>query len=544
MARYLHVLEAYSSAIQLDFPMSLRTVHTISQALRAQSSRFSSVSENIANLNTTGYKRSTVHFSEMMAGNHNQVNPAAHNGGNESGASTHAATFNGISSRMARDHMGDGQFHQTGGDLDLAIQGSGKFIVRDYDGDDFSVAGETYLTSAGNFEVRPFYKGGVQSLENQGLYLSDQNGHNVMGLMYSEATGEYETVNSVGSLSPIRLAKAASKEATEAIATSEVVFGGNLPSDTPVGGSVTLGMNLYNGHGKVNAAGDGADSRFTDTIPMSFILTKLATNVWGIKMLNSQKVGGKNVDELAENEIPYGDEIPLAAVSSEAVQEQLGWRIQFDGDGQPLRVWTGGGNFPPAGSTVITDFNNFRVPITVTAPNPAQVIEDPNNPGQFLRNPALPKYVEKELNLKFDFRNVDSYGGESTVTLTPNGRTVTVRQFTNLSVASDGIVYRHFDDGAQVPLAKLVAGVARSINGLDDVSGTLSRIGSRSGEVSVLALDSSGSQRLLTGVLEASDVDLAEEFSEMIINQRAYSVSTKTLTTAIEMQERAVQLKK
>lgn len=523
--------------------MSLRSIHTISQSLRAQSSRFSSISENIANLNTTGYKRSTVHFSEAMAGNHNQVNPAAHNGGNEQGATTHAATFNGITSRAVRNHLGDGQIRRTGEALDVAIQGSGQFVVRDYSGDDFSVAGETYLTSAGNFDVRPFYKNGVVTTENEGLYLSDQNGHNVMGLMYSESTGEYEKVNSIDSLSPIRLEKAAAKEATTPIATSSILFDGNLPSDTAIGGTVTMGMSLYNGHGKINAAGDGADKSFTDTIPMSFILTKLATNVWGIKMLNSQQIDGKNVDELTEAEIPYGDQIPLALVRSEAIQEQYGWRIQFDGDGQPLRVWNGGGTFPSAGAEVITDFDDFRVPIAVSAPNPVQITPDPDNPEVFLRDLTAPKYIEEELNIQLDFRNVNSYGGENTSTAVPNGRPVSVRQFTKMTVATDGIVYRHFDDGTQVPLAKMVAGVARSINGLDDVTGTLSRVGSRSGEIKILSLDS-GSQNLLVGALEDSDVDLAESFSNMIINQRAYSMSTKTLTTAIEMQERAVQLKK
>ena len=524
--------------------MSLRSIYTISQALRAQSIGFSSISENIANLNTTGYKRSTVHFSEMMAGNHNQVNPAAHNGGGDRAPSTHAATFNGISAHAVRNHIDDGQFQRTGGTLDMAIQGSGQFVVREYGGADFSEAGETYLTSAGNFEVRPYYRGGVVSLENQGVYLSDQNGHNVMGLLYDEATGEYEKVNDVNSLSPIRINKATAKEATTAIATSELIFDGNLPSDAPVGHSITLGMNIYNGHGKINEAENGPDTRFIDTIPMSFTLTKLATNVWGVKMLNSQLVDGKTFDELSADEIPYGDSTPLASVPSEAVQEQVGWRIQFDGNGQPLRVWDGGGTFPPAGAEVITDFSDFKLPVTVTAPNPDQIEEDPDNPGQFLRVPGQPKYLEEELELRLDFRNVDSYGGENTLTLTPNGRTVEIREFKNMAVENDGIVYRYFDDGTKVPLAKLVAGVARSINGLDDVTGTLSRVGERSGEISILSFGTGSSQKLLTGTLEGSSADLAESFANLIINQRAYSTSTKTLTTAIEMQERAVQLKK
>ena len=172
---------------------------------------------------------------------------------------------------------------------------------------------------------------------------------------------------------------------------------------------------------------------------------------------------------------------------------------------------------------------------------------DPDNPEELLRNPDVlpgtPKYVEQELDIQLDFRTVNSYGGENTSTAVPDGRSVSVRQFTKMTVETDGIVYRHFDDGSQVPLAKLVAGVARSINGLDDVTGTLSRVGSRSGEIAILSLDT-GSQNLLVGALEDSDVDLAESFSNMIVNQRAYSMSTKTLTTAIEMQERAVQLKK
>ncbi|NQY82622.1 MAG: flagellar hook-basal body complex protein [Alphaproteobacteria bacterium] len=521
--------------------MSLRSVHIASQALRAQSTRFSSISENIANINTTGYKRSTVHFSEMVGGSTNMANTGARNGGTDLGSSTHAGIFGGITSRATRNFLGDGRFQKTNGELDLAIQGSGQFIVRGYTGDDFSVLGEAYLTSAGNFQLRPYYKGGVRILANQGVYLSDQNGYNVMGWLYDETTATYATGSSLDSLSPIRVKKSASNEVAVAIATSSLTFNGNLTSDTPVGNTVSLSFNLYTGNGKVDATGDELDTSIVDAIPMNFKFKKIDGNLWEVMVVNLQFVEGKKADALTDSEIPNSKTIPAALLETEAQQHATGWRVQFDDEGKPLRAWKGGGKFPSATAAVVTDFTNFNEIFTVTAPSFEKLMPDPNNPGQMIQGPTAPT---KDLKVSFDIRNLTSFGGESTVTLTPNGRPVGVRQFKKMGVEADGIVYRYFDDNSKMPLAKLVAGVVRGVNNLSSASGALFSINSNSGELSILSLGAGGSQKLLVGMLEFSDVDLVESFSSMIVNQRSYSLNAKTLTTAIEMEQRATELKK
>lgn len=525
--------------------MSTRAINIATTAIASQSQRFSSISENIANLNTTGYKKSDIKFSEVVNGNSYDLDRAGHNGGGTPGFSTHSGILGGVQARNVRNYMEDSSFRRTNGTTDLAIKGPGQFIVREYSGDSLQNAGNSYLTTAGNFRLRPFYRNGIESLENQGIYLSDQNGYNVMGRIYDEETKTFSPATSISDLQPIRFERAVTSEAVPAIVTSRVTAAGNLSSDVADGTQVSFGMNIYTGEGKLDLKKEGADPHYIDTIPITVTFKKEAQNVWSFLLLNTNQVDGKNVEDLSENEIPNGRTNPVALLPTRAQQEAQGLRVQFSGDGKPLRAWTGGGTFPSATSTIYDDMSAVLQEITVTKEGPNSLIPDPDNPGELIPNPvAEPKFEKKDLEINFDFEEMTSYGGQTTLQVTPNGRPVTLREFREFSIESDGVVYRTFDDNSRIPLAKIVAGLPRSVSNVKSETGTLASLTGDSGEVSLLEFGSGSSQELLVGSLEDSNVDLAESFADMIVSQRAYSVNTKALTTAVQMQERALELKR
>jgi flagellar hook protein FlgE len=116
--------------------------------------------------------------------------------------------------------------------------------------------------------------------------------------------------------------------------------------------------------------------------------------------------------------------------------------------------------------------------------------------------------------------------------------------FEGVSVGEDGIVTALFDNGTTRPIYKLPLATFRNPNGLNNQDGNAWIETQTSGAVSLLDAGTQGAGRLSSGALESSTVDLAEEFSNMIITQRAYSAAGKIITTADEMLDELIRLKR
>jgi flagellar hook protein FlgE len=116
--------------------------------------------------------------------------------------------------------------------------------------------------------------------------------------------------------------------------------------------------------------------------------------------------------------------------------------------------------------------------------------------------------------------------------------------FEGVTVGEDGIVTALFDNGTARPIYKLPLATFRNPNGLSNQSGNTWTETDTSGVVSLLDAGTQGAGRLVSGALESSTVDLAEEFANMIITQRANSASGKIITTTDEMLDELIRLKR
>lgn len=178
--------------------MSLYNVlRTGVSGMNAQSAKLGSVADNIANSATTGYKRSTVEFTPLLA-------PQL-SGGYNSG-SVETKTRNAISQQ--------GGISYTSSGTDLAISGEGFFVVTDG-------KNTPYLTRAGNFVV-----------DGPSGNLVNAAGFKLMGrpLTNGDPGG---LLNSMTDLVPINLASMAMK----ALPSTAGTFSGNLPANDPIIGS-------------------------------------------------------------------------------------------------------------------------------------------------------------------------------------------------------------------------------------------------------------------------------------------------------------------
>jgi flagellar hook protein FlgE len=113
----------------------------------------------------------------------------------------------------------------------------------------------------------------------------------------------------------------------------------------------------------------------------------------------------------------------------------------------------------------------------------------------------------------------------------------------NFSIDNTGIITGSFTNGVNVPLAQIALADFNNPAGLLRVGDNMYQQSGNSGGP-VLGFAGAGSQSTLTsGALEMSNVDLAQEFTNMIVAQRGFQANAKVITTSDEMLQSLVNLK-
>ena len=115
--------------------------------------------------------------------------------------------------------------------------------------------------------------------------------------------------------------------------------------------------------------------------------------------------------------------------------------------------------------------------------------------------------------------------------------------FTTLEISEEGIVTAVFDNGERTDIYQLAIGNFSNVNGLEPRSGNAFQETDFSGQAQLLLPTTAGAGAIASGALESSTVDIAEEFTKMIVTQRAYSANAKIITTADEMLEELLRIR-
>ena len=111
-----------------------------------------------------------------------------------------------------------------------------------------------------------------------------------------------------------------------------------------------------------------------------------------------------------------------------------------------------------------------------------------------------------------------------------------------VDVGKDGIVTAVFDNGVRQPIYRLPVATFANPNGMQALTGNVWTQTTESGSLVLQESDIGGAGAISPGTLEASTVDLAREFTSMITTQRAYSASSKVITTADEMLDELIRV--
>ncbi len=114
----------------------------------------------------------------------------------------------------------------------------------------------------------------------------------------------------------------------------------------------------------------------------------------------------------------------------------------------------------------------------------------------------------------------------------------------SVSIDEQGYVIASFDNGKQRRLYRLALATFPNPSGLDPRTGNVYAPSDQSGEFMLRAPGEGGAGRLTPSALETSNVDLADEFTKMIVTQRAYSANARVISTADEMLDELIRLRR
>jgi flagellar hook protein FlgE len=116
--------------------------------------------------------------------------------------------------------------------------------------------------------------------------------------------------------------------------------------------------------------------------------------------------------------------------------------------------------------------------------------------------------------------------------------------FAGVSISPDGLVTALFDNGDTRPIYQIPVATFTNPNGLEGQSGNVWNASEASGDYTLRTAGNGPAGVITQGALEASTVDIGAEFTTMIVVQRAYSASTKIISTADQMLEELMRTKR
>jgi len=505
----------------------LRSLFAGVSGLRNNQVRMDVIGNNIANVNTVAFKAGRVTFKEGFA----QLLQGASRPPGDQGGINPIQIGLGMQIGSIDQIFNQGNLESTGLGTDVAIQGDSFFVVRK--------GNQSYYTRAGNFQV-----------DALGQLVSPANGFIVQGRMYENGVLQ-------DGIRDIRLPFG---QKVSAKPTTEVKLAGNLNASAPV-----FQGTFTNAADRALASNQGAwtesqiavyDSQGTKH-DVKLQMWKTGANTWDWRIdpiassvsFDATTDGASPPSDIALPTPPAGYEILPANVkvlSSTGVEYDSPGDFSFSAGPPPAVQFTAS---MPSDSQISISY--FMSP-TAATPN--------ENSGTFTFDTSgiLNTNVTASLNFGVPGANpvkidLDLAGGvngltqfassaSSAVLRDQNGYTAGTLQ--NFSIDRFGTITGFFTNGTTNPLARIVLADFNNPEGMLRVGDNMYTESANSGGA-VLGFALEGSQSQLTsGALEMSNVDLAQEFTNMIIAQRGFQANSKVVTTSDEMLQELVNLKR
>jgi flagellar hook protein FlgE len=406
--------------------------------LEADSTALNTIANDLSNMNTTAFKAQSTNFSDLF---YQQIGSTGSGDPIQVGAGVKVAS-NEIS-------FTQGSINSTGNSTDVALNGSGFFVVSN---------------GAGGYE---YSRAGDFSLDSNGALVTS-NGLNVMG---------YPAVNGVvNTNAPLTAIDIPVGQVQEPKATTTLSMTANLDAETAQGTQFPAQITVYDSLGEPHVA------------TATFEPTAVA-NTWSYSVA------------LPPTDFTNGVSTPITGTMS------------FDPNGNLTSITPTGAAGPETVGTAVGDVQSIGLNFNNALGDGANNL---NIQWNLLGAAGTPTISQ-----------VDTTSAVSATT--QNG--YASGQYQSFTIGSDGTVTASYSNGQQQNVGQLaLANVANdqglSLLGNGDYVTTLA-----SGTAVVGTSGTSGLASVQDDALEASNVNISTEFSDLIIAQRAFEANAKSVTT-------------
>lgn len=565
------------------------SMYTALSALTSQQTKLDVIGNNIANVSTVAYKSQDVSFSDLLSQTLSGAT-AANEASNTGGTNAQQVGL-GVSIASVTTDTTVGSTESTGVGTDVSIDGSGYFILEGSTADTF------YFTRAGNFGVdssgnlvvdgykvcgwEPDSAGNIDTqsaVSGLNLYTADDGASKqtispeatsyatLKGTLNSSATAQgtwpetLPTTYTSDASSTITVYNALGDDYDVTVSYTKCATGtvyttsGDAAAGTN-GENVTIvywkasdaetditasgsGYLMFDSNGKLLNTTTSSTyyyqtQQLTGTTPPDYTTASATTaNNLTVSIAGgtATTVSLTGVDSVSELQTAIDTALGSGVVSVSA-DATTGYLSLTSPSGQAITV---AGTSATALGFATTTSSSVTETITLE-PSTSAITVTPDTSSSTAASTSA-------ITVDLDMTGITLSSGTATVAVKDSDGYAagTLEEFT---ISSDGTITGSYSNGETQVLGQIALAVFENAAGLDKVGSNVYQVSANSGEFTGgVVAGSSGSGDLNSGTLEASNVDLSEQFAGMMVAERAYQAASKMITVTDEMMQTVINM--
>lgn len=570
----------------------MRSLYSGVAGLKTHQIRMDVIGNNIANVNTTAYKSSSMTFSELMS----QTTQKASGANATTGVGGTNAKQIGLGVKAGAINTAittQGSAQSTGNPFDIMITGDNFFVVNNGSENFFTRDGSFYVDGAGNLAMT-------------------STGYNVMGWGVDETTGNIKQ----DTVTALRIMSAANMTYPPEATTKANISGilDENDKDVTSANGKTVNLNFFDARGySYTAKFTFKQSSGTASNEYSMELTKLLdstgaeidiskvkfgdnstqtlqtpvtfagdTYEWDGKQLKTKAdkkvvadlsaafnadgtLKDTSTDEAAAKTQQETLDAIAAAYGYEGSTDEFLKLYQKDANGTEVTVETMLGNMAKTttaqGDLVLTtdkdkpmtmDGRFFEGVKVIFDTDTGKLKQVGSNVTDFKTNVDFTPLGGNFSNITIDLSECTNYDNKGTSTIGATsgdldglGTGRRLGDMIGVSIQKDGMIYASYDNGMTKLLGQIATAAFANASGLEKEGDNLYSATLNSGEFDGIGVDiTAGGGYMSTCQLEMSNVDLSSEFTEMITTQRGFQANSRIITVSDTLLEELTNLKR
>ena len=567
----------------------MRSLYSGVAGLKTHQTRMDVIGNNIANVNTTAYKSSSMTFSELMS----QTTQKASGANATTGVGGTNAKQIGLGVKAGAINTAittQGSAQSTGNPFDIMITGDNFFVVSNGSENFFTRDGSFYVDGAGNLAMT-------------------STGYNVMGWGVDETTGNIKQ----DTVTALRIMSAANMTYPPEATTKANISGilDQNDKDVTSANGKTVNLNFFDARGysytaKFTFKQSGGDKSNEYSMELNKILdstgkemdisgitfgeqnleqtlsSKLSLNTdsykWddATKTLQTTATPPETVAELGKifkNGALITDQDKAEEVQKnlDAIAKAYGYEGSTD---EFLKLYTTGKagqvtvqkmlenmSQNMTGDDILPKTKDEELTMTGRKFDGAKVVFDKDSGKlQSINNSTtnlsttlnFPATMGNFSNITIDLSECTNYDNKGTSTIGATsgdldglGTGRRLGDMIGVSIQKDGMIYASYDNGMTKLLGQIATAAFANASGLEKEGDNLYSATLNSGEFDGIGVDiTAGGGYMSTGQLEMSNVDLSSEFTEMITTQRGFQANSRIITVSDTLLEELTNLKR